>query len=67
MFSPKQKRAMLTMVLSGGKLLRTFPSVLDPKVRKPASAIRRQATMEMLVLKWVTRAKRSMVGVFRDP
>jgi len=51
MFSPKQKRAILTMVLSGGKLFRTFPSVLDPKVRKPARAIRRQATMEMLVLK----------------
>jgi hypothetical protein len=50
MFSPKQKRAMFTMVLSEGKLLRTFPWVREPKVRKPARAMRRQATMEMVVL-----------------
>jgi hypothetical protein len=50
MFRPKQNRAMLTIMLSDGKLLRTFPCVREPKVRKPARAMRRQATMEMLVL-----------------
>ena len=48
--SPKQRRATFTIILSEGKLLRTLPSVLERKVRKPASAIRRQAIMEMLVL-----------------
>lgn len=49
MFSPKQNRAMLTGMLLEGKLLSTLPSVREPKVRKPERAIRRQATMEMLV------------------
>ena len=42
-------RAMFTMTLSSGKLLRTLPSVLSPKVRKPARAMTRQASMEMPV------------------
>ena len=50
MFNPKHNRAMLTTVLSEGKLLRTFPCVKEPKVRKPASAMRRQANMEIPVL-----------------
>jgi hypothetical protein len=37
------------MILSLGKLLSTFPIVLSPKVRKPARAIVRQATIDMLV------------------
>ena len=41
---------MLTMTLSRGKLLRTLPWVKEPKVRKPARAMRRQASMDMLVL-----------------
>ena len=41
---------MLTIVLSEGKLLRTLPSVLEPKVRNPARAMRRQAIMEIPVL-----------------
>lgn len=40
---------MLTIRLSGGKLLRTFPLVLSPKVRKPARAMARQAIMETKV------------------
>lgn len=40
---------MLTIRLSGGKLLRTFPFVLSPNVRKPARAIARQAIIEMKV------------------
>ena len=50
MFRPKQRRAMLTMVFVFGKLLRTFPWVREPKVRKPERAMRRQASMEMVVL-----------------
>lgn len=50
MLRPKHRRAMLTIVLSEGKLLRTLPSVLEPKVRKPASAMAMQAIMEMVVL-----------------
>lgn len=61
------KRATLTMMLSLGKLLRTLPRVLSPKVRKPARAMARHAIMEMLVEKWVTRAKRSMVGFRSEP
>jgi hypothetical protein len=38
------------MVLSEGKLLSTFPWVREPKVRKPARAMRRQASIEMPVL-----------------
>ncbi len=49
-FKPKQRRAMLTMVLSAGKLLRTLPWVREPKVRKPARAMSMQASMEMVVL-----------------
>lgn len=40
---------MLTIRLSGEKLLRTFPFVLSPKVKKPARAMARQAIMEMRV------------------
>lgn len=61
------KRAMLTMMLSVGKLFRMFPLVLSPKVRKPARAMARQATMEMLVERCVTRLKRSMVGFLSEP
>ena len=50
MFSPKHRRAILTIVLSPGKLLSTFPSVNEPNVKKPASAMRRQASIEMPVL-----------------
>lgn len=50
MFKPKQKRAILTIVLVVGKLLRTFPCVLEPKVMKPARAIARHAMRETLVL-----------------
>lgn len=55
------------MILSVGKLLRIFPWVLSPKVRKPASAMTMHATIEMLVEKCVTRAKRSRVGFFNEP
>lgn len=65
--SPKQKRAMFTMVFELGKLLRTLPWVLEPKVRKPARAIRRQARREINVLMCVTREKRSSVGILREP
>jgi len=41
---------MLTKVLSVGKLLSTLPKVLEPKVRKPARAMRRHAMREMDVL-----------------
>jgi hypothetical protein len=67
MFRPKQKRAMLTRVLEVGKLLRTLPWVLEPKVMKPERAMVRQARRDTPVLMWVTREKRSRVGVFRDP
>ena len=50
MLSPKQKRAMFTMMLSVGKLFRTLPWVREPKVRNPARAMRRQASMEIVVL-----------------
>lgn len=40
---------MLTIVLSVGKLLRTFPAVLSPKVRKPDIAMMRQANIEIPV------------------
>lgn len=46
MFRPKHRRAMLTMMLSEGKLLRTLPSVLSPKVTKPASAMIRHASID---------------------
>ena len=60
-------RAMFTIMLSGGKLFSTFPSVLLPKVRNPAKAIVKQATIEIKVDQCVTRAKRSSVGFFREP
>jgi hypothetical protein len=43
------KRAILTIRLSAGKLFKTFPSVLSPKVRNPARAIAMQAIMDMKV------------------
>lgn len=55
------------MVLEVGKLLRTFPCVLEPKVIKPARAIVRQARRDTPVLMWVTRENLSRVGVFKDP
>jgi hypothetical protein len=58
---------MLTITFEVGKLLRTFPAVLDPKVRKPARAMVRQARRETKVLMWVTRLKRSRVGRLREP
>lgn len=42
-------RAILTITLSVGKLLRTLPFVLSRKVIKPASAIVMHAAIEMLV------------------
>jgi hypothetical protein len=50
MFKPKQRRAMLTMTLSGEKLLRTFLVVREEKVKKPERASVRQAMREMKVL-----------------
>ena len=41
---------MLTIMLSEGKLLRTFPCVKDPNVKKPARAMSMHATIEMPVL-----------------
>jgi len=35
------------MVLSMGKLFSTLPCVLSPKVKKPAIAMARQATIEI--------------------
>lgn len=67
MFRPKQNRAMLTNVLEVGKLLRTLPLVLEPKVMKPERAIVRQARRDTPVLMCVTSEKRSRVGVFKDP
>lgn len=65
MFRPKQKRARLTRG-EEGKLLRTLPSVRDPKVRKPERAMKRQARREMEVLMWVRRENRVRVGVERE-
>lgn len=48
-FKPRQNRAMLTTILSVGKLLRTLPAVLSPNVRKPDVAMRRHAHMEIKV------------------
>ncbi len=67
MLRPKQKRAMFTMVFEDEKLLRTLPCVFEPKVMKPESAMTRHATRDMPVLMWVTREKRSSVGVLREP
>ena len=60
-------RAIFTMILSLGKLFRTFPRVLSPKVRKPANAIAMHAIIEMLVEKCVTFANLSMVGFRSEP
>ena len=60
-------RAMLTTILSAGKLLRMLPCVLSPKVRKPARAMTMQATIDMAVERCVTRAKRSSVGFLSEP
>ena len=43
------KRATLTIRLSMGKLFNRLPCVLSPKVRKPADAMARQATIEIEV------------------
>lgn len=40
---------MLIMMLSVGKLFRTFPCVLAPNVKKPARAIAKQATIDIEV------------------
>lgn len=42
-------RAMLTTILSDGKLFRTLPWVLDPKDRNPAMPIARHITREIPV------------------
>lgn len=42
-------RAMLTRMLSAGKLLSTFPCVFDPKDRKPARPIARHMHKETIV------------------
>lgn len=60
-------RAMLTRILSAGKLFRTFPCVFDPKDKNPARPIARHMHKETMVEKCVTLAKRSIVGFFRDP
>lgn len=60
-------RAMLTMIMSDGKLFSTFPCVSEPNVRYPDSAMTRHATIETPVEKWVTFAKRSIVGVCSEP
>lgn len=44
-------RAMFTMMLSVGKLLRMLPWVLSPKVRNPDSAMTKHAIMEIPVEK----------------
>lgn len=64
-FNPKQNLAKLT---SGeeGKLLRTFPEVLVPNVRKPERAMERQARRLMVVEMWVRSEKRERVGVERE-
>ena len=40
---------MLTIMLSLGKLFSTFPKVLSPKVKNPARAMVRHATIEIAV------------------
>jgi hypothetical protein len=65
MLSPKQNRAISIQTLEG-KLLRMLPAVLSPKVRKPESAMVRQARREMVVEMWVRREKRERVGVWRE-
>lgn len=47
-------------------MLRTFPDVREPKVRKPERAMKRQARREMLVEMWVKSEKRVKVGVDRE-
>ena len=42
-------RAMFTMTLPGGKLLRTLPLILSPNVMKPASAMVRHNASEIPV------------------
>ena len=66
MLRPKQKRAMLTIMLLDGKLLRRLPFVREPKVRNPERAITRQKTREMKVERWTTMSKRVRVGVRRE-
>ena len=46
--------------------MRTLPEVREPKVRKPLSAMQRQARREMAVLIWVRREKRVRVGRERE-
>lgn len=65
MFNPKQNLAKLTSG-EGGKLLRTFPEVLEPNVRKPERAMERQAHRLMAVDMWVRRLKRERVGTERE-
>ena len=65
MFRPKQKRARFTKG-EEGKLLRTFPDVLSPKVRKPDRAMKRHARREIVVDMWVRRLKRVRVGTERE-
>lgn len=49
-----------------GKLLRTLPDVLEPNVRKPERAMKRQARRLMVVEMWVRSEKRERVGVERE-
>ncbi len=61
------RRATFTMTFSRGKLFKIFPWVLSPKVRNPAKAMAKHASIEANVEKWVTRANLSIVGFFREP
>jgi len=64
---PTHNRATLTIRLSLGKLFKMFPWVLSPKVKNPAKAIVKHATMDVKVERCVTRENLSMVGFFSDP
>jgi len=67
MLRPKQKRAILIIVSSAGKLLRILPRVLSVKTRNAEMASVMHATREMIVEMCVTLANLSSVGVRRLP
>lgn len=58
---------MLINISSSAKLLRMLPVVRSVKTRKPDMDMHRQAMRDRVVEMWVILAKRSRVGVLREP
>jgi len=67
MFNPKQNRATLISVSLGEKLFNMLPLVFSVKTQNAEIPRVQQATKEIAVEMWVTRAKRSSVGVRKLP